>query len=269
MDPGTLAGIGLALAAVFGSMVLEGGNPAALIEPSAMILVFGGTFGAAMAGFLLKDTTGIVGVIKHALLGKTHESDEAVNTLVDFAQKARREGLLALEDAAKDVHDPFLKKGIELAVDGTDPEELREILENDIASLKARHKVGAKFFADLGGFAPTLGIIGTVLGLIHMLENLKDPSSAGPSIAVAFTATLWGVMTANLFWLPLGNKLKRMSETEVHHMELVLEGVLAIQSGANPRVIEERLLAFMAPKQRAARAAAGSGGGSSSQEAAA
>ena len=255
MDPGTLAGIGLALAAVFISMILEGGNPAALIEPSAMLLVFGGTFGAAMAGFLMKDTTGFVGVLKNALLGKIHTSDEAITTMVDFAQKARREGLLALEESAKDVDDAFLKKGIELAVDGTDPEELREILENEIASLKARHKVGAKFFADLGGFAPTLGIIGTVLGLIHMLENLKDPSSAGPAIAVAFTATLWGVLTANLFWLPMGNKLKRMSEAEVHHMELVLEGVLAIQSGANPRVIEERLLAFVAPKARTSRLA--------------
>jgi len=261
MDPGTLAGIGLALAAVFGSMIMEGGNPAALIEPSAMILVLGGTFGAAMAGFLLKDTTGLVGVIKHALMGKTHTSDEAITTMVEFAQKARREGLLALEESARNLDDAFLKKGVELAVDGTDPEELREILENDIASLKARHKVGAKFFKDLGGFAPTLGIIGTVIGLIHMLENLKDPSSAGPAIAAAFTATLWGVMTANLFWLPLGNKLKRMSETEVHHMELVLEGVLAIQSGANPRVIEERLLAFVPPKDRAARAAAGAGDG--------
>ena len=255
MDPATLIGIVVAFVSVFVALTLEGGKIGSLIEPSSAILVFGGTLGAGMAGYLLKDTTGLVGVIKTALLGKVSPVGSTIKDVVTFAEKARREGLLALEEAAKTIQDPFLRKGVELAVDGTDPEELREILETEIFAMKARHKAAAKFFADLAGFAPTLGIIGTVLGLIHMLENLKDPSSAGPAIAVAFTATLYGVMTANLVFLPVSNKLKRTSELEANQMELVVEGILSIQAGGNPRVIEQKLLSFLPPKQRAALAA--------------
>jgi chemotaxis protein MotA len=250
MDPGTLAGIALGFVAIFASMVMEGGNPAAIIAPGPMLLVFGGTFGVAMASGLLKDATGIANIFKSALLTKKHETNESIAQLVSFAEKARREGLLALEEAARSVDDPFLKKGLELAVDGTDPEELRDILENELHSMKARHKVGQKFMENMGGFAPTLGIIGTVLGLVHVLENLQDPGKLGPLISSAFIATLWGVMSANILWLPMGNKLKRVSELEAHHRELVIEGILAIQSGANPRVIEQKLLTYLPPKER-------------------
>src|SRR3954452_6749784 len=242
MDPGTLVGIGLAFAAVFGSMVMEGGNPASILLPPALILVFVGTFGVAMACGLMKDATGALAALKTALMSKKHPADETVATLVSFAERARREGLLALEEMAKSVDDPFMRKGIELAVDGTDPDELRDIMEAEIASKKAADKAGAKFFENMGGFAPTLGIIGTVLGLIHVLENLSEPDKLGHLIAGAFVATLWGVLSANLFWLPMANKLKRVSEVECHHMELVLEGVLSVQAGANPRVIEQKLL---------------------------
>src|SRR3954462_9673765 len=252
MDPGTLAGIALGFVAVFASMILEGGNPAAIIAPGPILLVFGGTFGVAMASGLLKDATGIATICKGTLLAKKHESSDSVAQLVSFAERARREGLLALEEAARSVDDPFMKKGLELAVDGTDPEELRDILENELPSMKARHKVGQKFMENMGGFAPTLGIIGTVLGLVHVLENLSEPGKLGPLISSAFIATLWGVMSANVMWLPMGNKLKRVSEIEVHHRELLLEGVLSIQAGANPRVIEQKLLTYLAPKERAA-----------------
>src|SRR3954469_6483090 len=231
-------------------MIMEGGNPAAIISPPAMLLVLLGTFGAAMASGLLKDATGIAGVMKGAMMAKLHTADEVISQVVGYAEKARREGLLALEEAAKSVDDPFLKKGLELAVDGTDPEELRDILENELYSMKARHKVGIKFMENMGGFAPTLGIIGTVLGLVHVLENLSEPGKLGPLISSAFIATLWGVMSANVMWLPMGNKLKRVSELEAHHRELVIEGILAIQSGANPRVIEQKLLTYLAPKER-------------------
>jgi chemotaxis protein MotA len=252
MDPGTFAGVVIALACVFGSMVLEGGNPAALILPGPMLLVFGGTFAVAMASGLMKDATGIAKIFKSALLSKKHDANDTVKQVVSFAERARREGLLALEEAAKGVEDPFLKKGLELAVDGTDPEELREILENELHSMKARHKVGIKFLENMGGFAPTLGIIGTVLGLVHVLENLSNPGELGPLISGAFVATLWGVMSANLFWLPMSNKLKRVSEIEAHHRELLIEGILSIQAGANPRVIEQKLLTYLAPKEREA-----------------
>ena len=138
--------------------------------------------------------------------------NEHIARLVELAEVARREGLLALEKAATEVEDPFFKRGIEMTVDGNDPEEIREILEAEIHSLQQRHKAGAKFFSDMGGFAPTLGILGTVIGLIHVLANLSNPAVLGPAIAEAFTATLWGVLTANLFWLPISNKLKRASE---------------------------------------------------------
>ncbi|HET7488829.1 MAG TPA: flagellar motor protein [Acidimicrobiales bacterium] len=254
MDPGTLVGVVLALAAIFGSMVMEGGNPAAIIAPPAMILVLVGTMGVALASGLLKDFKTIPSLLKTALLAKPHEADDTIKQVVKFAETARREGLLALEEAARSIEDPFLKKGIEMAVDGTDPEELREILESDVAAMRSRHKAGAKFFTDMGAYAPTLGIIGTVLGLVHVLENLSDPSKLGHLIAGAFIATLWGVMSANVIWLPIGSKLKRVSEIEVHHRELVLEGIMSIQAGANPRVIEQKLLAYVPPKARAAMA---------------
>lgn len=254
MDPATLIGIVIALGAIVASMVMEGGNPAALILPPAMILVFGGTFGVAMAGGLLKDVTGVGGALKNALLAKKHDAGESVATLVDFAERARREGLLSLEGEVKNVDDPFLRKGIEMAVDGTDPEELREILEAEIDSKRRADKAGAKLFSDMSGYAPTLGIIGTVIGLIHVLENLSEPEKLGELIAAAFVATLWGVLSANVFWLPLANKLKRVSEIECHHMELILEGVLSVQAGANPRVIEQKLLSFLPAKERPATA---------------
>jgi chemotaxis protein MotA len=252
VDPATIIGIVVAVGAIFAGMTLEGANPASLIEPSSAIIVFGGTLGATMAGFLLKDTTGLIGPVKAALMGKVADPGDTIADVITFAERARREGLLALEEAAKTVDDPFLKRGIELAVDGTDPEELREILEAEIVSMRARHKAGAKFFSDMGAFGPTLGIIGTVIGLVHMLENLKDPASAGPAIAVAFTATLYGVISANLCFHPISNKLKRVSEIEVARKELILEGVLSIQAGGNPRIIEQKLLSFLAPKQREA-----------------
>jgi chemotaxis protein MotA len=252
MDPATLAGVGLALAAIFGSMVMEGGNPAALILPPAMVLVFVGTFGVAMASGLMKDFTGALAALKDAFLTKPHDSEDAIKTVVDFADRARREGLLALEEAAKSVDDPFLRKGIELAVDGTDPEELREILESEIDAKKKTDKIGSGLFADMGGYAPTMGIIGTVLGLIHVLENLSDPDKLGPLIAGAFVATLWGVLSANAIWLPISKKLERVSALEVTHMQLLLEGIMSIQAGANPRVIEQKLLSFLPAKEREA-----------------
>ena len=137
-----------------------------------------------------------------------------------------------------------------MAVDGSDPEEIREVLELDIEALKTRHRTTAKFFADMAGFAPTMGIIGTVMGLLHVLQNLNSPGTLGPMIASAFTATLWGVMQANVFWLPISNRLKRASQVEVHHMELLLEGILAIQAGSNPRAVEQRLLSYLSPQEQ-------------------
>jgi chemotaxis protein MotA len=252
MDLATLVGLLLGLGAIVGSMVMEGGNPATLVtHPSPIILVIGGSIGATMMGYTMKDLAGIAKVTLKAFMpGEGHDRGAAIDQMVHFADRARRDGLLALEDDAKDIDDDFLQKGIQMAIDGTDPETVREVLETEIATLRERHKVGAQFFTHMGGFAPTVGIIGTVLGLVHALENLDDPSSIGPLIGAAFIATLWGVMTANMIWLPIANKLKRVSGEEVAYKELVLEGILSIQAGANPRTVAEKLKSFLPPAER-------------------
>jgi chemotaxis protein MotA len=251
MDPGTLVGILLTFVAVMVSLIMEGGQPGALLLIPALLIVFGGTVGAAMAGGGMKDFTSGFARIKVALFNKPKPNDDTVRTLVGFAERARRDGLLALEETARSIEDPFLRKGIELAVDGTDPEELRDIMEADIQATRAEHQSGIKLFADMGGYAPTLGIIGTVLGLIHVLENLSEPEELGHLIAGAFVATLWGVLSANAVWLPISKKLKRVAELELRRMDMLLEGIMSIQAGANHRVIEQKLLAFLPAKQRA------------------
>jgi chemotaxis protein MotA len=251
VDIGTLLGIIITFVAVFVSLIMEGGKPTSVLLIPALLIVFGGTIGAAMAGGNLKDFTSGFGRIRLALFNRPKPNDDTVRTLVGFAERARRDGLLALEETARSIDDPFLRKGIELAVDGTDPEELRDILEADIQAHRAEHQSGIKIFSDMGGYAPTLGIIGTVLGLIHVLENLSDPDKLGHLIAGAFVATLWGVLSANAIWLPVSKKLKRISEQELRRMDMLLEGVMSIQAGANPRVIEQKLWSFLPAKERA------------------
>jgi chemotaxis protein MotA len=247
MDPGTLAGIGLAFGAIFASMILEGGSPASIMLIPPIVLVLGGTFGAAMAGGMLKDFLGIVGSFQRVFLGKAVASDTLVDDIVKLAEKARREGLLALEDAMKDVENLFLKKGLQLAIDGTDSDELSTILEAEVEAKRKADRAAAKIFEAMGGYAPTIGIIGTVIGLVHVLENLSDPSKLGHLIAGAFVATLWGVMSANVIWLPLGNKLKRLSDIECAQMELVIAGIINIQAGANPRLVAQKLRSLLPP----------------------
>ncbi len=250
MDLATIIGFVLAWGAFFASIVMEGGDLKAMINPSAMVLVFGGTLGASMMSVPLSAIIGLPGIVKNAFMSKKEDVPHTIRTLVGFAERARREGLLALEDQTRDIDDPFLRRGIQLAIDGTDPELVRDILQTDIAFLGARHHNGANLFATMAGFAPTLGVIGTVAGLVHMLSNLSDPGSMGPSIAAAFIATLYGVSSANLVFLPLSNKLKHTSTEEVLVREIVMEGILSIQAGDNPRIVEEKLKAFLSPKVR-------------------
>lgn len=248
----TALGIGGALAAIFVSMIMEGTSPASLIKVSSLILVFAGTFAAAAAGVLRSDVKNVKSVLKKALGARPQPLGDDITTIIGLAEVARREGLLALDRAASAIEEPFFRKGVELIVDGTDPEEVAEILEGEIEALHDRHRVGAKFFSDMGGFAPTLGILGTVIGLVHVLADLNNPGKLGPAIAAAFTATLWGVLSANIVWLPISNKLKRLSDAEVRARRLVLDGVLAIQAGISPRMIEARLLSYMTNAERTA-----------------
>lgn len=245
MEFGTLAGVGGIFAAVVLSMILEGSSPTSILLLPALILVFVGSFGAAMAGSLIGDLPLVFAHLKKAFVGKPTDAQASVLSIVAMADLARRQGLLALEEMAREVQDPLLRQGIELTVDGTDPEEIQEILEALIIAKREEDKVGIRFFGAMGGYAPTLGIIGTVIGLIHVLGNLSTPEKLGKLIAGAFVATLWGVLSANALWLPISSKLKRMSELESSQMEMVLEGVLAVQSGTNPRLVEKKLRSFL------------------------
>ena len=245
MDPASLIGMIVAFVIIIIVNILEGGNPAGLFLIPAMLLVFGGTFCACLAGGMLKDTINSIKAAIAALLAKVVDSAGVVDDIVGLAEKARREGLLALEDAAKDINDVFLKKGLQMAIDGTDPEELREILEGEIQAKKSYDKQNKTWFADAGAYAPTIGIIGTVMGLVHVLENLDKPETLGHSIAAAFIATLWGVLSANVMFLPLSKRMVRLSELQCAQMELVVEGIIAIQAGSNPRVVAQKLKSLL------------------------
>jgi chemotaxis protein MotA len=256
MDPATFAGIALAFAAIMGASVLEGASPMSLFLLPPMILVFFGTFGAALAGSTLKDFTGTLTSLPKYLTAKVTSPDELVASVVKLAERARKEGLLALEDAIREVDDEFLKRGLELAVDGTDPEELAEIFEAEIRAKRKLDKVSSKLFTDMGGYAPTVGIIGTVMSLVHVLGLLSEPDKLGASIAVAFLATLWGVLSANILWLPIAKRIERISELQAAQMELAVEGILAIQSGSNPRLVAQKLKALLPPTAASADKAA-------------
>lgn len=247
MDPATLIGIVAAFGAVFTLLILEGGTIGEIMLVAPLILVFGGTLGVALAGGMLKDMIGMFASLKGALLTKVEPPDGLLEDIVKLAEKARREGLLALEDGMKDVQNEFLRKGLQLAVDGTDQDELQDILEAEVDAKRKHDKVNAKILADMGAYAPTVGIVGTTLGLINALSKLDQPELLGHLIAAAFVATLWGLMSANLMWLPLSAKVKRMSEYEATQMELVIAGIVNIQSGANPRLVSQKLRSMLPP----------------------
>lgn len=249
MDPATMIGIGLGFVVIIGVNMMEGGNPSSLLMFPPLLLVFATTILVTIAGGTMADARNAVASFKRAMTGKAQDCADVVPLVVSLAEKARREGLLALEGSLDDIDDPFLVKGISLVVDATDPEELREILEGELYAKRSSHKHGAKFFNDMGAYAPTIGIIGTVMGLVHVLENLSTPDKLGPLIASAFLATLWGVLSANLIWLPISSRLKRLGELEVARMELVIEGVMAIQAGNNPRIIAQKLHALLPSAQ--------------------
>jgi chemotaxis protein MotA len=241
MDPAAAIGLGLTLGAIFISMIMEGGQPMAIVIIPPMVLVFGGTIGCAVAGGVLADLKNLPKSLIGAITAKSTPPDAMVETLVRLAERARRDGILALEEELKTVENPFLAKGLQMAVDGLDSEEVEDLLAVEIEARRTAGKRAAKVFQDMSGYAPTIGIIGTVLGLIHVLGNLSEPTTLGEKIASAFVATLWGVLTANAFWLPIANRIRRITELECDQMEMALEGILAIQAGSNPRLVAQKL----------------------------
>jgi chemotaxis protein MotA len=252
MDPGTMIGLGLAVGGVIISLFMEGGNPVAFIIPSALVLILFSTLGVTMASTGLKAVLRIPTLYIKALTGVPPDRAASIRTLVKMAERARREGLLALEEEAAEVGDPFLSKGLRLVVDGTDPELVKDILDLDVEAMAGRHHENASVFSHAAGFAPTIGIIGTVMGLVHVLENLSNPQSLGPAISAAFIATFFGVSSANLIYLPIANKLKELSTHEADARTMMIEGILSIQAGDNPRIVEEKLKTFLEPVDRKA-----------------
>jgi len=250
MNPAPAIGIGGGFAVVIAANVMEGGNPMSLLLPAPLILVFGTTMLVSIAGGTMFDAKNIVSSLKMAFTGNVEPPAALIPEVVGLAERARREGLLSLEESLSAIDDPFLVKGVTMAIDGTDPEEVRDILEAEVYAKRLADKQRAKFFGDAGAYAPTIGIIGTIMGLVHVLENLAAPEKLGELIAGAFVATLWGVASANVMWLPISNRIKRLGELEASRMELAIEGVAAIQSGANPRIIAQKLTSLLPAGQQ-------------------
>lgn len=250
MDLASIIGVVVGFGFILVAFALEGGHLTSLLEITAFMIVIGGTLGAVMLSFKMSDVKQIPKLLRIAFIEKKFEVNELISILSEFAEKARREGLLSLERETANIDDEFLRQGIQLVVDGTDPALVRDILETQIDFTDQRHKTGAEIFEAAGGYSPTMGILGTVMGLVHVLGNLSDPESLGPSIAVAFIATLYGVGFANLLWLPIGHKLKLKSKQERFMREIALEGILSIQAGDNPSIVREKLKAFLAAKER-------------------
>jgi chemotaxis protein MotA len=245
MDPATLIGLVLAFGSMLAMLAIEGSSVTSILLPAPMILVFGATIAVGIAGGTIQDFLAAVKAVPGAFKGRTTPPQVVIDQIVSLAEKARSAGLLALEQEADAIDDPFLRTALQNIADGTDGDELRILLEDELATATKTSRNAAKFFTTLGGYAPTVGIIGTVISLTHVLENLDTPATLGPLIAAAFVATLWGLVSANFIWLPIGNRLKRLSDLEVERMTLLMEGALAVQAGSQPRLLGERLRAMV------------------------
>lgn len=247
LDKGTLIGFVVATVAMCGSIVIEHGSIFSYVNLSAALIVFGGSIGVALVSYPMPVVMRLPKLLMQAMREPRDQSAALVQQFVHLAERARKEGLLALEQEANALTHPLVKKGVMLVVDGTDPELVKSILEIDIVAREARHEVGIGLLEALGGFAPTLGIMGTVLGLIRILAHISSATELAASIAVAFTATLYGVGSANLFWLPVAYRLKRRSAAEAEEAALIVDGVMSIQAGDNPRIVHEKLAGYVTP----------------------
>jgi chemotaxis protein MotA len=254
MDPATLVGVVLAFGALFAMIFIEGASPMAILLPAPMILVFGATLAVGIASTTLPDAIHGIRSLPRAFLGKVMPPRQVIDELVALAEVARRNGLLALDQESEKVVDPFLKKALQNIADGVDADELRIMLEDEAATRESSGKAASKFFNSLGGYSPTIGIIGTVVSLTHVLEQLSNPETLGHAIAAAFVATLWGVLSANFLWLPIGARLGKLAELESERMTLLIEGVVALQAGSQPRLLGERLLALVPEHQHGSKA---------------
>ena len=250
MDIATILGVVIAIGSILGGQALEGGHAGSIMQLTAFIIVIGGTFGAVCVQNPLPVVIKAFGSVSLALSNHHHDTKGTIKSILDLANISRKQGLLALEAKLKDIADPFFRKGVQLIVDGTDPKLVHEILEIEVEHHEEEGVVAAKVWEAAGGYAPTVGILGAVLGLIHVMENLADPSKLGGGIAVAFVATVYGVGAANLFFLPIANKIKLKLKEEAAFRGVIIRGLVGLAHGENPRLLQEKLEAVLPPHER-------------------
>lgn len=249
MDLATIIGILSGLFLV-GFTIISGGDPSIFLHIPSMMVVFGGAIAATLVNTPLKEVIGVMKVVSHAFKVEAAREPELIEQFVELSKKARREGILAIDRELQNIEDMFMRTGLEMAVDGSEPETIRSVMETELTYLIERHKKGAQIFNSLGTYAPAFGMIGTLIGLISMLQSLDDPSNIGQGMAVALITTFYGSLIANLLFLPIAGKLKNRSDTEIILKEMIIEGVLAIQYGEHPKNINRKLLNFIPPKLR-------------------
>lgn len=246
---GILVGGGLVI-----SSILIGGSASWFINYPALMIVLGGTMGATLLAFPLKEVLGVFGVVRNVFQYRSQSPLQLIPLLTGFARKARQEGILSFENEIEAIDDPFLSRGLQMAIDGMESRSIEEVLSNEILCISERHRLGAEIFTTMGTFAPAVGMLGTIIGLVQMLMQMEDPSRIGEPMAVALLTTFYGTLLANLVFLPIAAKLKTRSKQEILLKEMAMEGVIAIQSGDNHRVVEQKLKAFIAPRVRKAAA---------------
>ena len=250
MDLLTVIGFILAIGAIVGGQLLEGGHVSSIVQFTAAVIVIGGTVGAVMVNYPMAIFLKALANSKMIFFNVHVDSRAMIAQIVQLATLSRKQGLLALEDKLKTLKDPFLKKGLQLVIDGTEAKAIREILEIEVEQFEDENNLSGKVYESLGGFAPTIGILGAVLGLIHVMENLADPSKLGSGIAVAFVATIYGVGSANLLFLPMGGKIKLKTRELVLARQLIIEGLVSLSQAENPKMIEEKLSGYLSESQR-------------------
>jgi len=254
MDLSTVIGLVISLG-LCAAAIVTGGSPLVFVSIPSMLIVFGGTIGATMVQYPLDKVLATVSILKKTFFSSLDSPSDIIEQFMDYANRARREGILSLEPVIKQLDDMYLRKGLQLTVDGLEPQTIQEVLETEIAYQEERHELGAEIAATLGMYAPAMGMIGTVIGLVQMLQTMDDPSTIGPAMAVALITTFYGAVLANLIFNPMAGKLKARSKEEALLKEMVMQGILSISKGENPRIIEEKLSSFLAPKDRKQEAA--------------
>lgn len=250
MDLASFLGLAIAVIAILGGQALEGGNVGSILQGTAALIVWGGTFGACLLQFQLPVVIASFKAVAKVFQDPKVNNKEVIQEIIRLANKARKEGVISLESDMQKISDPFLKKALTMAMDGVEPKVLRETMELEIVNLEEEAEQPIKFWQAAGGYAPTVGILGAVLGLIHVMENLSDPSKLGGGIAVAFVATVYGVGSANLLFLPMSGKLRLKSKEHMVSKEIMLVGVISILEGENPRLIEDKLKSYLSRKEQ-------------------